>query len=287
MCSIYILSYLFINQLQLLIVMNIINTILLGIVQGATEFLPVSSSGHLVIASKLLGTPSTFEFDVLVNFGTLLAVIIYYRTRIWQIITDIFERRDISMALKIILATIPAAIFGFVFQGLIEKHLHSTWVVVIMLMSVGIIMVLSKSWPTNKRLPVNKDLHGVSYRQSVAVGFAQCLALISGTSRSGVTMLAALKLGFTKEKAAEWSFLIGIPIILGASLKVLVSDAGMNYVQQQTGTFLLANAVSFISGFAAIHILIKILKKNGLYWFGWYRIALATVLIVLLSAKLI
>ncbi len=271
----------------MILFMNIINTIILGIVQGATEFLPVSSSGHLVIASKILGAPSSFEFDVLVNFGTLLAVIIYYRLRIMQIILDIFKRRDISLALKIIIATIPAGAFGFIFQDLIEKHLHSTYVVVFMLLFVGILMVLSRSWPANEKLPVNKNLHEVNYKQSSVVGLAQCLALISGSSRSGVTMLAALKLGFTKEKAAEWSFLIGIPIILGASLKVLVSDAGMNYVQQQTGTFLLANAVSFISGFAAIHILMKILKQNGLYWFGWYRIVLATVLLVLLSVKLI
>lgn len=267
--------------------MNIINTVILGIVQGATEFLPVSSSGHLVIASKLLGTSSSFEFDVLVNFGTLLAVVIYYRKRIGQIISDIFLRRDLSLALKIVLATIPAATFGFLFQDLISKHLHSTWVVVFMLFFVGIFMVLSKNWPNNNKLAVNKELHGISYMQAFIVGLAQCLALISGSSRSGVTMLASLKLGFTKEKAAEWSFLIGIPIILGASLKVLTSDAGINYVQNQTNTFIFANLVSFLSGFAAIHILMKILKQNGLYWFGWYRIALATVLLGLLSVKLI
>lgn len=105
----------------MILFMNIINTIILGIVQGATEFLPVSSSGHLVIASKILGAPSSFEFDVLVNFGTLLAVIIYYRLLIMQIILDIFKRRDISLVLKIIIATIPAGAFGFIFQDLIEN----------------------------------------------------------------------------------------------------------------------------------------------------------------------
>ena len=267
--------------------MHWITVIVLGLVQGVTEFIPVSSSGHLVIAQHVLGNSSSFEVDVLLNFGTLVALLLYFRKRILAIITDIIKRRDLNLTLKLIAATIPAAAFGFVFQDFIERHLQGPWVVVIMLVTIGILMIASKNWQPNKNLPVNKDIHKASYRDSVLIGLAQCVSLISGSSRSGTTILAALKLGYTKEKAAEWSFLMGIPIILGASLKVLAGHKGMAYVQDFPAEFVIANLVSFVSGFAAIHYLMKLLKEKGLYWFGWYRLALSVVLIVLISVKIL
>ena len=134
---------------------------------------------------------------------------------------------------------------------------------------------------------VNKNLHDVKPRHALLIGLAQCISLISGSSRSGTTMLAGLKLGFTKERAAEWSFLMGIPIILGASLKVLVGQKGSEFVSNNFSEFILANIISFITGVIAINILMKVLQRNGLYWFGWYRIGLAVVLIVLLSVKIL
>ncbi len=267
--------------------MSIITSIILGIVQGATEFLPVSSSGHLIIMSHLLGSKSSFEFDVLVNFGTLATIIIYYRKRLLSIAQDVFVRRDLRLILKLILATIPAACIGFFGQSIIETYLHTTWVVVFMLLAVGVLMVASRWWKPSESLAINKDLHGVTFRQSLLIGFAQCFSLISGGSRSGITILTGLKLGFTTQKAAEWSFLMGIPIIFGASMKVLFSEKGMAFVTEQTGAFIIANIVSFITGMLAIHLLMRLLQQKGLYWFGWYRIALAFVLVILLSAKIL
>lgn len=260
--------------------MNFLVAIILGLIQGITEFLPVSSSGHVFIFSRLFNNPSSFEFDVLVSFGTLLAVIIYYRKRLLGIIQDIFRRRDLSLALKLVVASIPAVIAGFFFQDLIELYLHNLGTVICMMILVGVLMILSERWKP-KKLAVNKELHGISYKQSLLVGLAQCFSLISGSSRSGVTMLASIGMGFERKVAAEWSFLMSIPIILGASLKVLVSADGIRFVQQNTATFLVANVVAFVSGMLAIHILLKILSNKGLYWFGWYRIALATILVIL------
>jgi len=267
--------------------MDIITIVILGIIQGVTEFLPVSSSGHVLIASRLLSNPSSFEFDVLVSFGTLLAVLIYYRKRFIGIIGDIFERRDFSLALKLLVATIPAVVMGYLLQGFIETYLHSTITVIIMLFSIGIIMIISARWKPDPSLGVNKELHKITMKQAFIIGIAQCVSLVSGASRSGVTMLTAIKMGFDTKVAAEWSFLMSVPIIAGASLKVLVSDAGMHFIQTQTTAFVVANVISFVTGLIGIHILLKILQQKGLYWFGWYRIVLAVVLIALLSVKIL
>lgn len=267
--------------------MSIIVTVILGLIQGITEFLPVSSSGHVLIMSRLLQSPSSFEFDVLVSFGTLFAVLYYYRKRFYEIIGDIVKRRDFNLAFKLIVATIPAVIVGFFFADIIELYLHGTVTAIFMLLSIGILMVFSAKWQANKALPVNKNIHGISYKEALLIGVAQCVSLISGSSRSGVTMLAALKLGFNKKIAAEWSFLMSVPVIFGASMKVLLSDGGRSFIAQETNAFILANVISFISGLIAIHILLRILQKKGLYWFGVYRIVLALVLIVLLSVNIL
>lgn len=267
--------------------MHWLTVIVLGLVQGVTEFIPVSSSGHLLIAQHLLGNSSSFELDVLLNFGTLIALIIYFRKRIWVIITDVFARRDLGLVFKLIIATLPAVVVGFLFQSFIESQLQGPWVVTAMLIIVGILMIFSRNWPASKDLKVNKDLHRATYKNSLLIGIAQCFSLISGSSRSGTTILAALRLGYSKEKAAEWSFLMGIPIILGASLKILMSSKGIIYVQTYPLEFLVANFVSFASGMAAIHYLMRLLQQKGLYWFGWYRLVLSVVLIVLISVKIL
>lgn len=267
--------------------MSLLVALILGLIQGITEFLPVSSSGHVLIASRLLGSPTSFEFDVLVSFGTLFAVIIYYRKRLFEIFLDIIKRRDLSLTMKLVVATIPAVVVGFVFKDVIELYLHGTNTAIAMLLIVGALMIYSVKWQPNKKLAVNSDLHEITLKQALLIGMAQCVSLISGSSRSGTTMLAALKLGFDTKVAAEWSFLMSIPVIGGAALRVLVSSEGIQYVQNNLSTFIIANAVSFVSGIAAIHILLKILQRKGLYWFGWYRVILAVVLILLVSVKLL
>lgn len=267
--------------------MNVIVVLILGLIQGITEFLPVSSSGHVLIFSRILQNPSSFEFDVLVSFGTLAAVLVYYRKRLLGIIKDIYLRKDFSLSAKLVVATIPAVVVGFFAQDIIERYLHGTVTVIATLLIIGILMVISTRWRTQPALPVNKDLHLITYRHALLIGLAQCVSLISGSSRSGVTMLAALRLGFRNSVAAEWSFLMSIPVIAGAALKVAVSESGQKFIQSETTSFILANSISFIVGIISIHVLLKILSHHGLRWFGWYRIALAMLLIVLISVKIL
>ena len=158
----------------------------MGLVQGLTEFIPVSSSGHLVIASQLLGVSDAFTFDTLLNFGTLLALVIFYRKRIWDLVKRFFSGKDWKLVGQLIAATIPAVIIGFTFSDQIEKLNNMIWVVIVMLVSVGIVMVIAgkaKSEADDRELEKS-----VSWKTAVKIGLFQAVALIPGTSRSGITI---------------------------------------------------------------------------------------------------
>lgn len=265
--------------------MSYLDAIILGLVQGLTEFLPISSSGHLVIASHLLGTPDAFIFDVLLNFGTLTALIIFYRVRIAELITRAFSGNDWLLVAKLAVATIPAVFIGLVFGDQI-KHLNEMiWIVVIMLFALGVPMILyGKARPDASDAPLEKSL---SWRTTIKVGLAQAIALIPGSSRSGITILTSLQSKLSAARAAEFSFLLAIPVILGASIKVLLLDGGVEYVANNLGVVLVGNLVSFTSGILAISFLIKLLGTRGLKDFGWYRVGLAAVLTILLLTGII
>ncbi len=263
--------------------MSILNAIILGLVQGLTEFIPVSSSGHLVLAQEFLGVDN-FTFSVLLNFGTLLALVVFYRQKIIDILRDIFVKRNTKLAVKLIAATVPAAIFGVVLGGWIESLNDNVPLVIIMLAVVGVAMVLFGAERKGKLL---HEVENITWRQAVTVGFAQVAALVPGTSRSGITILAGLQQRLSAKAAAEYSFLLAIPIITGASLKILFSNEGTDFITGNFPAFLAGNLASFVSGYLAVSFLIGLLGRQGLKAFGWYRLALALVLSVLLFAKII
>jgi undecaprenyl-diphosphatase len=266
-------------------VMSFLDSIILGLIQGLTEFIPVSSSGHLVIFSHLLGLGDAFAFDVLLNFGTLLALIVYYRKRIWLIIKKAFIYRQLKLIGLLIVAMIPAAVMGLVFDNEISKLNSMVWVVIVMLIVVGIPMIVSGKENKNAN---DADLEKtISWMTSVKIGLMQVLALIPGTSRSGITILVGMKCGLNAKKAAEFSFLLAIPIIAVASFKVLFSTAGQGYLSANLGAVIVGNIVSFVAGILAISFLISLIGKRGLKDFGWYRIGLAIVLIILLVTGII
>lgn len=259
--------------------MSIIDAIILGLVQGITEFLPISSSGHLVIASSLLGIGNAFTFDVLLNIGSLVALIIYYRKRIWSIIVRIFKCREWKLLAKVIIATIPAVIVGLAFRSQIENLNGMIWVVILMLILVGIPMILvGKAKETADDREIEKS---VGWKLSFKTSIAQAMALVPGVSRSGITILTGLRGNLSAARAAEFSFLLAIPIIAGASMMTLLSSSGINFIHNNMAAFIIGNIASFISGILAINFLIKLISKRGLKDFGWYRIILAVVLIIL------
>jgi undecaprenyl-diphosphatase len=262
-----------------------IDAIILGLVQGLTEFIPVSSSGHLVISNYLLGTGENFVFSVLLNVGTLLALITYYRLRIWSLIKRATTGKEWPLLLKLVGAPIPAFTVGLLFEKQIVLLNEMIWVVVAMLVFIGLLFVF---YGSPKKDADDEPLEkSVSWPVALKVGFAQALALIPGTSRSGITILAGLRSNLSANRAAEFSFMLAIPTIAGASLKVLLFDGGWSYVVANPGIVVVGNAVSFISGILAVSFLIKLLAKRGLKDFGYYRLALALVLSALLLTGII
>lgn len=278
-------DYLFSPFRTIMFKVNYLDAIILGLVQGLTEFIPVSSSGHLVIMSHLLNLESAFTFDVLLNFGTLMALLIYYRKKIFDIIKRSLIGKEWALIFKLLAATIPAVTFGLLFGSTIMKLNESVWVVIIALIVVGVLMIkFGQARPDATNEPLEQS---VDWRTTLKIGVAQAIALIPGTSRSGITILTGLQSKLSAARAAEFSFLLAIPTIFGASLKVLITDGGFDFVKQNLGVVLVGNIVSFTAGILAISFLIKLLGSRGLKDFGWYRIGLASILTFLLITGVI
>lgn len=260
--------------------MSFLDSIILGLIQGLTEFIPVSSTGHLVIVSQLFNIEEAFTFDVLLNFGTLIALLVYYRQKIWSLLAGIFKAKDWLLISRLVIATIPAALVGVIFTKQITAMNDILWLVIIMLIAIGVLMIIfGQEKAVN--LADRKSDQKISFMTSIKVGLAQALALIPGTSRSGITILAGLRSGLSAKKAAEFSFLLAIPIILGACLNTLLSSDGLDFVSHNLGAVLVGNLVSFGAGLLAVHCLISLVSKRGLKDFGWYRLGLALILIIL------
>lgn len=280
-----VIHYVLVYYLGKIGVMSFLYSIILGLIQGLTEFIPVSSSGHLVIASHLLNINNAFTFDSLLNFGTLMALVLYYKERLWSLIVRMFKGREWLLIIKIILATIPAALAGLIFDKQIERLNEIVWVVIIMLIMVAIPMIIAGK---EKEAADNSEIEkSISWMRSIKVGVAQAFSLIPGVSRSGLTILAGLKSGLSAVRAAEFSFLLAIPIIAAGSFKILLSKEGLDFVSNNLGATIVGNLVSFIAGFLAVSFFINLLGKRGLKDFGWYRLGLAIVLIILLVAGII
>jgi undecaprenyl-diphosphatase len=245
--------------------MSIIEAISLGLVQGLTEFLPVSSSGHLALGQYYFGLrePQLF-FDVMVHIGTLLAILLAFRGDVVRIL----KGKDWGLLAMISLGTLPTATIGFVLKGFVEEAMVKVWLVSLMLFVTGMVLIGS-SLIAGK---LADKLDRITPLRALAVGAAQGVAVIPGISRSGMTISSALALGLKPEEAARFSFLLSIPAILGAALleikDVLPND--LPVVTTLAGMF-----TAFISGFLAIRWLISLLKRGRFRIFGYYCIGVA------------
>jgi len=264
--------------------MLFLQAIILGLIQGLTEFIPISSSGHLIIAQVFLSGASDHLFLEFINMGTLLALLVFFRHRIINIVKDIFVRHNYRLARNIIITSIPAGIIGLMSAKFIETNAFfgSLVTVAIALGVVGIIMVLVEKLP--HAAPVKDGEHLTGWR-ALIIGLAQTFALIPGVSRSGATILSARFTGLKPAEAAEYSFLASIPVMLGVTAKTFLSDHA--YLSQHLGTLMVSNLIAFISGMIAIGFLMRYLQKHSLAVFGWYRIGLAVVLGVVLLVQYI
>jgi undecaprenyl-diphosphatase len=265
--------------------MSDIQVIVLAIVQGLTEFLPISSSGHLVLVPSAFGwSDQGMAFDVAMHFGSLTAVLIYFRSDILgllrgstQLLSGRLSTFESQLALAIGLATIPAAIVGLMLGDWIGENLRSPSVIAATLAAYGVLMLLVDRFAKKERI-----LTTLRIRDAVLIGFAQALALVPGTSRSGITITAALALGFERKDAARFSFLLAVPVILlatGYELFILSgSDTTVAWGQLAFGA-----VISAFVAYLSIEFFMRFVNRVGLLPFAIYRIALAAVILYALA----
>ena len=259
--------------------MNILESTVLGLVQGITEFIPVSSSGHLEITQRILsagGRAEDFHFFLeLINFGTLFALLFYYRQTIWEILQRVFVKKDYKLALNILITSIPAGIIGLLLSKAIEKlpFFSSLTTIGFAMGFVGLIMIFVNKLPHLSKL---KDENELTPGRALMIGLAQTFALIPGVSRSGSTIITGRVMGLDSKSAAKYSFLASLPIMIAVCGKSLLSSSSRAYIASNLGMLLLSNLVAFISGLIALQIVMKYFKKeNSIPSFGVYRVILA------------
>lgn len=264
--------------------MSIFEAIVLGLIQGLTEFIPISSSGHLVIAQTFLSGASQHLFLEWINLGTVLALLIFFRQRIATAIVRIVKEKDYRLLRNVVIAMVPAAAVGFAFSDFIETSpfFGSVWTVVATLTIVGILLIVLERLPKQSNV---KSPEALPWKRALTIGIAQTLALIPGTSRSGATIIAGRMSGLNRSDAAEFSFLVSIPIMLGVLLKLCLSSSGRTYFVDNAFALVVGNAAAFIAGILAVGFLMRFLEKKNLAVFGWYRIALALVISFILLVQ--
>ncbi|MBJ7277033.1 undecaprenyl-diphosphate phosphatase [Marinobacter salarius] len=264
--------------------MELWHIIVLAVIQGLTEFLPISSSAHLILPSQVFGWPDQgLAFDVAVHVGTLAAVVWYFRAEVGRLTVawagDTVRGRvgqDSGLAWAVIAGTVPAGLAGLLLNDFIETTLRSGLVIAVSTIGFGLVL-----WWSDAVGRRNRDLPALTMKDAVIIGVAQALALIPGTSRSGITITAALFLGFGREAAARFSFLLSIPLILAAGLLKtleLVEQGGAT----DWAAIALGAALSFVSAVVCIHLFLKFLERLGLMPFVIYRLVLGLLLLVML-----
>jgi len=270
-------------------VLEFFEAIVLGVVQGLTEFLPVSSSGHLLLGQYFLGLDEKrfgLSFDVALHMGTLLAVVTYFwRDLIRMALAFLrsFGHRDLAndadqrLAYLVIASTVPAALIGFLFEGFFESTVRSPWVVVVNFVVVGILFLVAEAAGSHRR-----KASGLGFGEAVGIGIAQATALVPGVSRSGATITLGLFLGLRREEAARFSFLMSVPIIAGAGGLQLGEVLANRMSAHEWLLFFVGFVTSAAVGYVTIRFLLDYLTHHSLSVFAYYRFAVAAVVAVLL-----
>ncbi len=263
--------------------MDHLHAIALALLQGFTEFLPISSSAHLILLPRLLGWEDQgLAFDVAVHVGTLSAVVLYFRRELVPMARDWArslvtrqQTQDSRLAWAVLWGTIPVGLAGLLFKGYIEGELRSELVIAAATIGFGLLL-----WWADAKGRGQRNEYSLGWRDILVIGIAQALALIPGTSRSGATMTAGLMLGLSREGAARFSFLLSIPVIVlagGLKAKDLIEEA----VPVDWGAMIIGMVTSAITAYICIHLFLKLLERMGMLPFVIYRMALGGVLLVL------
>jgi undecaprenyl-diphosphatase len=272
--------------------MSIFETIVIAIVEGLTEFLPVSSTGHMIIAQNVLGVESTEfvkAFTFIIQFGAILSVLVLYWKRFFQLnhtpapeganaIQKLLHKFDFYW--KLFVAFIPAAVLGLLFSDAIDAMLESVSVVAIMLVLGGIFMLFC-----DKIFNKGSESTPFTERRALMVGLYQCISMIPGVSRSMATIVGGMSQGLTRKAAAEFSFFLAVPTMFGATLYKmykLLKEGGTDLIMDNMTTLIIGNVVAFIVALLAIKFFISFVQKYGFKAFGWYRIIVGGIILVML-----
>ena len=273
--------------------LEFLKVLLFGIVEGYTEWLPISSTGHLILVEDIvkLNQPEAFwsVFLVVIQLGAILAVIFLYWSKLWPFSpkkSPVQKRNTWILWSKIILACIPAAVVGLPLDDFLDAHLYNSTVVALMLILYGAIFIWMENRNQGMEFPIQKTGE-LSYRTALLIGAFQCLSLIPGTSRSGATIIGAMLLGCARPVAAEFSFFLGIPVMCGASLlrivKYLLQEGA--FTGEQWIIMLLGMLVSFLVAVVTIRYLMSYIRKHDFKIFGYYRIVLGVIVLVFFGIK--
>ncbi|MBR1430866.1 undecaprenyl-diphosphate phosphatase [Ruminococcus sp.] len=282
---------------------EIIKTIILGVVEGVTEWLPISSTGHLILVEEFLNLDKSDEFkemfDVVIQLGAIMAVVVIFWKKLWpfgrkgnahplnktpfgkMIKTDIFV-----MWFKVLVACLPAAVIGLLLDDWIDEHLYNPWTVAVALIVFGIAFIIIENWNKGKK-PKKTTIAELGFNTAFIIGVFQLIAAIfPGTSRSGATIVGALLIGVSRTVAAEFTFYLAIPVMFGASLLKLVKF-GFGFTGSELAVLITGMVVAFLVSVVVIKFLMDYIKKHDFKVFGWYRIVLGILVLIYFGAKAI
>lgn len=251
--------------------MTYLEALILAIIEGITEFLPISSTGHMVIASTFMGISDnalTKNFEIVIQLGAILSVVVLY----WRTFLNSFR-----FYVKLAFAFLPAAIAGFFLENYIDRLLENVWVVIIAILLGGIVLIFVDRWFKHAEGTEEQD---ISWFQAIKIGCFQCIAMIPGVSRAAATIIGGMAVGLNRRTAAEFSFFLAVPTMIGASAKKMM-DSYKTIQHHDIAILLLGSFVAFVVALFAIKAFIGFLKQYGFKWFGYYRIVVGVVLAVI------
>lgn len=260
-------------------------TVLIGVVEGLTEFLPVSSTGHIILAEELLhfeGPPGKV-FEIVIQLGAILAVCALYRAKLWSTVVGTLsgQRADIRFAAAIVVAFLPAAVIGVLAHSYIKGVLFSPWVVAVSLIVGGVVILIVEHFAQRPRI---KSLEEIGLGTALAVGFCQCLAMVPGVSRAGATIMGARALRVDRATATEFSFFLAMPTMIGATVYDLFKNwSALSW--KGGGLILLGFGVAFVVALVVVRAFVRFISRHGFAVFAWYRIAVGALAITLLVVR--
>ncbi|MFA6515032.1 MAG: undecaprenyl-diphosphate phosphatase [Candidatus Paceibacterota bacterium] len=263
---------------------EIIKAIILGVVEGFTEFLPISSTGHLILVNQFLSFSEDFTvlFDIVIQLGAILAVLVYFIKKLWPFTKDKIKNKEtLNIWYKTIVGVIPAILLGAIFASFIEEKLFNPWVVAISLLVGGLIIILIEN---KNKIAKIISIGDLSYKTAFFVGLIQCLSMIPGVSRSAGTIMGGMILGASRAVATEFSFFLAIPTMFAASAYSLLKYKGvLNF--EQLVVLMIGFIVSFFVALIIVKFLINFVQKHNFKIFGYYRIILGIIIILYFLIK--